>query len=89
MNPIPHPSIGRVEIAGKIVAAMSDPFHVNDQALRVTTSVGVAYLAQPVGDEAAKLIKLADMALYSAKAAGRNTYQLAEPAIAGPVATAA
>ncbi|RZL04361.1 MAG: diguanylate cyclase [Rubrivivax sp.] len=71
-------------IAGKIVAAMSEAFSMGDQALRVTTSVGVAYLAHPTGDEAARLIKLADLALYRAKAAGRNTYQLAEP---GPMNT--
>lgn len=51
--------------------------------------LGVACVAHPAGHEAARLIKLADMALYSAKAAGRNTYQLAEPNPGGPVSSAA
>ena len=65
-------------IAAKVVAAMVDDFSHAGQSLRVTTSVGVAYLAQPGDQEPASLIKLADQALYAAKAAGRNTYQLAE-----------
>jgi diguanylate cyclase (GGDEF)-like protein/PAS domain S-box-containing protein len=85
-----HSSSEAEMIAGKIVAAMGDPFAVGGQSLRVTTSVGVAYLDHPLGiEEAASLIKQADLALYRAKAAGRNTYQLAESHTANPAETAA
>jgi diguanylate cyclase (GGDEF)-like protein len=63
-------------IAAKLVAAMKDEFVHAGRTLRVTASIGVAYLDQP-DEDAAKLIKRADMALYSAKAAGRNTFRSA------------
>jgi diguanylate cyclase (GGDEF)-like protein/PAS domain S-box-containing protein len=65
-------------VAAKILAAMKDDFIYAGQFMRVTTSIGVAYQDQPL-DDPAKLIKRADQALYSAKAAGRNGYRCAEP----------
>ncbi|MDE2400242.1 MAG: diguanylate cyclase [Burkholderiales bacterium] len=63
-------------VADKILAVMAEEFSHAGKSLRVTSSIGVAYLEQPV-EEAASLIKRADQALYSAKAAGRNTYRSA------------
>lgn len=72
-------SVGEAEmIAAKVVAAMLPDFGHAGQTLRVTTSVGVAYLGHPTDQAPASLIKLADQALYAAKAAGRNNYRLAE-----------
>ncbi|MBC7699142.1 MAG: diguanylate cyclase [Massilia sp.] len=74
-------SVSEVEmIAAKVVAAMAEDFVHAGQSLRVTTSVGVAYLGHPTDEAPASLIKLADQALYAAKSAGRNNYQLAEMA---------
>lgn len=67
-------------IAAKVVAAMMDDFIHAGSALKVTASIGVAYLERP-DEDLAKLIKRADQALYSAKAAGRNTYRSAAPPI--------
>lgn len=65
-------------IAVKVVGAMTDDFRHADQVMRVTTSIGVAYVDQP-GEDATALVKRADMALYRAKAAGRNGYHCARP----------
>ena len=49
----------------------AEPFAVGDDSLRVTVSVGVA--ARRAQDtDPGELLRLADRALYSAKAAGRN-----------------
>ncbi len=44
--------------------------------VKVTVSVGVAAIAPRAGSEAATLVRAADLALYEAKSAGRNTVRL-------------
>ena len=68
----------RVEDAGrvatKVLTALSAPYRIGDHELHVTTSLGIAIY--PVdGEDAEELLKGADIAMYSAKAAGKNTYQ--------------
>ena len=68
----------RVEDAGrvatKILAALAVPYRLGHRELVVTTSIGIAMY--PVdGEDADELLRGADLAMYSAKAAGRNTYQ--------------
>ena len=68
----------RVEDAGrvatKILAALRRPYRVGEAEVQVTTSIGISMF--PVdGENAEELVKAADLAMYSAKAAGRNTYQ--------------
>ena len=47
------------------------PFHFNGADLRVTVSIGVAWM-EPAGEPAADVIRRADHAVYEAKALGRN-----------------
>ena len=63
-------------IAQKLVENLAGGITVDGTTIAVTTSIGIAYRDGAIasGDE---LIKLADDALYSAKAAGRNTYKVA------------
>ena len=61
-------------IAGKLVAAMRESIVVEGTTLHVTTSIGIAYSAHPA--VAKTLVAAADAALYAAKSAGRNTWQL-------------
>lgn len=75
-------------IARKIVAAMQKPVMLPEGERKVGVSIGIAYDAQ--GSLAADaLLSLADVALYEAKAAGRNTWRLADsrnpPSTAAPV----
>ena len=61
-------------VAEKLVAAVRKPFYVPGAELMVTTSVGIAYSAWP--RPSIDLMEFADQALYRAKAAGRNTFEL-------------
>jgi diguanylate cyclase (GGDEF)-like protein len=72
----------RIEDAGnvatKILAALSAPYDLNGLELRTSASIGIALY--PVdGDNAEDLLRDADTAMYSAKAAGHNTYQYFTP----------
>ena len=49
---------------------------IEDQALHATASIGVSVIVDPAQD-LAKLITLADQALYLAKARGRNRVEVA------------
>jgi diguanylate cyclase (GGDEF)-like protein/PAS domain S-box-containing protein len=61
-------------IAEKLIEAMSKGIEVEGTTLHVTTSIGIAYSAHPA--VAKDLTAAADAALYAAKSAGRNTWQL-------------
>jgi predicted signal transduction protein with EAL and GGDEF domain len=57
-----------------VLKALAEPYRVGRVDISVTSSIGIA--AFPLdGETAAELLKGADIAMYSAKAAGRNTYQ--------------
>ena len=64
-------------VAKKIIAAMTRAFDVLGCARQVTTSIGVAIDRGDTADGEA-FLRRADDALYDAKAAGRNTYRVAE-----------
>jgi diguanylate cyclase (GGDEF)-like protein len=74
--------IHRVEDAGhvatKILKALEVPYQVGERELHGTASIGIALY--PIdGENAESLLRDADIAMYSAKAAGRNTYQFFTP----------
>ncbi|MFT6122646.1 MAG: diguanylate cyclase (GGDEF)-like protein [Oleiphilaceae bacterium] len=70
-----------IKIAGSIcegIAKLNIDHPASDVAKNVTVSIGV-YCAEPEQlDDSQQLIKLADSALYQAKAAGRNCVRLTE-----------
>ena len=59
------------DFARRLTSAMSVPITLNEQSTIATVSVGVA-LAPADGTNAERLLKSADLALYKAKADGRN-----------------
>lgn len=61
-------------VASKLIAALSQPFDIDDHRLHIGTSVGISRYPKD-GDDAATLVKNADAAMYRAKAAGRNNFQ--------------
>ena len=63
-------------VATKIIRAMQTPFVIEQQSIKVTTSIGLAF-CQGGAMTAEALVRQADEMLYLAKRAGRNTYQMA------------
>jgi diguanylate cyclase (GGDEF)-like protein/PAS domain S-box-containing protein len=62
------------KLAERLIASMAQPFVIKGQEMFVTASIGVAcYPAD--GNDAATLLKNADVAMYRAKQRGRNTFQ--------------
>lgn len=62
--------------AKKIIEIFSAPLRIDGQLLEITTSIGIAVYAINGTDDAQKLMKKADKAMYAAKKAGRNGFQL-------------
>lgn len=69
-------------LAAKIVTTMQAPFELDTATVSVSTSIGLTYY-QGEDVTPAELLNRADMLLYRAKQAGRNTYRAG-----GPVAEA-
>ncbi len=61
--------------AKQILSALRPPFHIGGHELHVTASLGVSLLSEG-GRNADQLLKAADVALYHAKSAGRDRWQL-------------
>ncbi|MFK8251061.1 putative bifunctional diguanylate cyclase/phosphodiesterase [Ancylobacter terrae] len=63
-----------------ILEAVRRPAQIGDQSLSVNASIG-ATVAPDHGSAASELIRLADIAVYRAKAEGRATFRLFEPSL--------
>jgi diguanylate cyclase (GGDEF)-like protein/PAS domain S-box-containing protein len=66
------------DLAAKIISAMREPVQINGQNLIVGASVGIAAFPAHAAD-AEELLANADLALYSAKLAGRSGFCLFDP----------
>ena len=69
-------------VAARILELMREPILVGGQECFVTASVGIALYPRD-GASVADLLRNADIAMYSVKAAGRNSSSLYRPALAG------
>ncbi|MBW8368833.1 MAG: diguanylate cyclase [Arenimonas sp.] len=63
-------------VAAKVIATMAQPVDLGGTSLTVTTSIGVAFSRRSLSAD--RLVVTADEALYAAKAAGRNTWRIAQ-----------
>ena len=70
---LPNPD-NCVTLVGELMAQISQPFFIMDKELALSVSVGIA-LYPDDGNDFESLMKKADMAMYRAKSAGRNTYR--------------
>lgn len=67
------PNAGGV-VADKLVAALSQPFPIDDHEAQVGASIGISVFPQDA-NTADQLMRNADLALYRAKAMGRGGFQ--------------
>lgn len=66
--------------AERILADLKPPFSVNERLIPVRASVGIAY--SKLGLEGpAELLQAADVAMYAAKAKGKNGYEIYQPCL--------
>ena len=61
-------------IAEKLLTAMASPLAIGGNVYQLSGSIGIAMYPED-GDDGASLLKNADIAMYGAKASGRNNYQ--------------
>jgi diguanylate cyclase (GGDEF)-like protein/PAS domain S-box-containing protein len=61
-------------VAQKAMQAMAEPFRLDGQEMHATTSIGIA-IGTADGEDPSQLLRAADMALYRAKAEGRNAFR--------------
>ena len=82
----PADAIGRAKtIAEKIVLLLGQPYDIAGREHRSSSSVGVALFGVNTGGTADETFKRADVAMYQAKAAGRNTLRFFDPAMQAAV----
>jgi len=68
------------KIAQKVLETIALPLQIEGTELFITTSIGIALFPSD-GDTAEMLLANADHAMYRAKDAGRNSYQMFTPAM--------
>ena len=61
-----------INISNQIIHTISQPFYIDQECLFVTTSIGIVLSEQATSTS--DLLKMADLALYQAKAQGKNQY---------------
>lgn len=65
-------------LAEKILRRLSEPYALKDHVYQTSVSIGVAMFGGPDSDQD-ELLKQADLAMYQAKADGRNTVRFFNP----------
>ena len=74
LESIPHIDNATI-VAEKIMDVMQEPFNIDGHEIQMTVSIGITIY--PMDDkDLTNLLKDADQAMYRAKEAGRNNYQL-------------
>ena len=67
-------------LAARLVSIISKPYDIDGNMVFVGTSIGIA-LAPDDANESTELLKMADLALYAAKSAGRNDFRFFDAAM--------
>ena len=64
------------KVAEKLIGVVAEPYEIEGQRMTITISAG-ASIYPDHGEDADALMKSADVALYEAKRAGKNTFRIA------------
>lgn len=67
------------DLAEKILKHLDQPFNISHQEVYISTSIGITFCVGEANQDSKSLLKQADIALYRAKAEGRNNYQYFSP----------
>jgi len=79
-HPLPDSAAHAESVAGKILTALGQPYALRGHRHESTPSIGIVVFSGD-GDSSDELLKKADVAMYQAKAAGRNTVRFFDPAM--------
>ena len=75
-------NLARIEdgavVADKLLRVINEPYAISDQRVSVSASIGASFYPRD-GEDVESLIKIADSAMYSAKAAGKSRLYVAAP----------
>ncbi len=63
-----------IYVSEKIISSFKQTFELPDASVQITTSIGISIYPED-GNDPSELLKNADLAMYRAKAEGRNCYQ--------------
>jgi len=69
-----------VSVGTRAMAALSRPFELTEHAVRIGATVGIA-LSSSTRPDAVDMLRAADIAMYSAKAAGKGRVRVFEPSM--------
>ncbi len=64
-----------LSVAERILTGLNEPLYLNGQQFNITTSMGISFYPKD-GNSFGELLKNADLSMYSAKEAGRNTIKI-------------
>jgi diguanylate cyclase (GGDEF)-like protein len=70
---------GAESVADRILATLATPFSIGGRDVRVTCSIGIAYVSDEL--RAVDVMRHADTAMYRAKGAGKNRREVFQPAM--------
>lgn len=65
-------------VSKKVIKAMEQPFLIAGETLHCTLSIGISLFTMPISTSE-EMLKRADVAMYQAKNAGRNTMRFFDP----------
>ncbi|MFZ4478820.1 MAG: sensor domain-containing protein [Rhodoferax sp.] len=75
----PQKALGQVEaVASKIVEAIDKPYQLASSTISCSASIGVTFFGEQQ-EQAGEPMKRAELAMYEAKSAGRNTLRFFDP----------
>lgn len=83
LGTLAHPDMADAA-AGKLLALFQRPFAVGGQDIYLSASIGIGFVGQD-GSDVDTLLRNADLAMYQAKAAGRNRYQRYTPQLSAAI----
>ncbi len=76
-----QPSASAVDLSARMLTKVREPYQIEGQEIRIGLSIGIALAAEELLDSSA-IMRGADLALYRAKADGRNCVRMFDPAMA-------